>query len=173
MNNVKEVFGYEDYTIDIFGNVFSKKSNKNICQYINNRGYKLVNLCKNGKEVHKFVHRLVAEAFIPNSHNLPFVNHIDENKLNNYVENLEWCSHKYNMNYGTVATRISKANSRKIVGIDKDGNKVEFYSPKYAEKELGIPHSNIRNCLYRKRYDKYLGGYRWFFLDQIITYLIK
>ena len=143
MNNVKEVFGYEDYTIDIFGNVFSKKSNKNICQYINNRGYKLVNLCKNGKEVHKFVHRLVAEAFIPNSHNLPFVNHIDENKLNNYVGNLEWCSPKYNINFGTRSKRVSKALtnrtdlSKKIVQLNKAGDVINTYNSMHEAERIG------------------------------------
>lgn len=64
-------------------------------------GYYQICLCKNGKQKWYFVHRLVALAFIPNPNNLPQINHIDENKTNNYVENLEWCTSKYNSNYGT------------------------------------------------------------------------
>ena len=61
-------------------------------------GYYSVNLCKSGKRKKHRVHRLVAQAFIENPKNLPVINHIDENKLNNCVENLEWCTHEYNMN---------------------------------------------------------------------------
>ena len=64
---------------------------------INNKGYLQVILCKNGKVKTFLVHRLVATAFIPNPDNLPVVNHRDENPLNNCVDNLEWCTQKYNV----------------------------------------------------------------------------
>jgi len=63
-------------------------------------------LCKNGKVHKKYIHRMVAEAFIPNPDNLPEVNHKDENPLNNNVENLEWCTHKYNNTYGGKIERF-------------------------------------------------------------------
>lgn len=72
----------------------------------NNKGYKRVNLCKNGTFKSVFVHRLVAEAFIPNPNNYPVVNHKDENKQNNCVENLEWCTQKYNMNWNGVMKKV-------------------------------------------------------------------
>ena len=72
----------------------------------NNKGYKRVNLCKNGNKNFAFVHRLVAEAFIPNPNNYPVVNHKDENPKNNCVENLEWCTQKYNMNWNGVMKKV-------------------------------------------------------------------
>lgn len=71
----------------------------------NGAGYQVVILCNNNKKYQVYVHRLVAQAFIPNPNNLPEVNHKDENPLNNIVDNLEWCTHKYNGNYGTVNMR--------------------------------------------------------------------
>ena len=73
---------------------------------VSSNGYLHVLLCKNGKYTTHNVHRLVAGAFIPNPDNLPEINHKDENKENNCVDNLEWCTRKYNMNYGTTQSRI-------------------------------------------------------------------
>ena len=74
----------------------------------NDLGYYFVQLYKNGEKSRKKVHRLVAEAFIQNPNNLPQVNHKDERKTNNRVENLEWCTHEYNMNYGTRNERMKE-----------------------------------------------------------------
>ena len=76
-------------------------------------GYLKVTLSKNHKRYYFRVHRLVAEAFIDNPNNYPVVNHKDENKLNNRVDNLEWCTNKYNCNYGTRNKRISNKLSSK------------------------------------------------------------
>lgn len=75
---------------------------------INNMGYEWVSLRTNNKGKTCFVHRLVAQAFIPNPNNLPYINHKDENPLNNQVDNLEWCSPKYNCNFGNRNIKISK-----------------------------------------------------------------
>ena len=72
-------------------------------------GYKTVTLRKNGKGKFIYIHRLVAEAFIPNPNDLPEVNHKDENPANNCVDNLEWCTHIYNGNYGTVKKRCGNS----------------------------------------------------------------
>lgn len=71
-------------------------------------GYLIACLWKNNKQKKIVIHRLVAEAFIPNHNNYNEVNHKDEDKTNNKVDNLEWCSHKYNMNYGNVKGKISR-----------------------------------------------------------------
>ena len=93
--------GFTKYLIDTNGNIYNKRTMKKLKDRDNGRGYRAVCLYNyEGKMVHKYVHRLVAETFIPNPNNLPEVNHIDENKANNSVDNLEWCDHKYNNTYG-------------------------------------------------------------------------
>ena len=113
----RKIKGFEDYEIDNDGNVYSHITNKILKNNLLSNGYYHVTLYKEGKTYHKQVHRLVAIAFLPNPHNLPQVNHKDENPKNNHIEltldsegnivvdyeksNLEWCTAKYNINYGT------------------------------------------------------------------------
>lgn len=121
----KPVFGYEGYyEVDQFGRVFSLDrvitvkdgdrvyekpiAGKQMKQAMHDKGYKIVSLTKDGKTKMHFVHRLVAEAFIPNPDNLPQVNHKDEDKTNNFLENLEWCTNEYNLMYGTARQRQAK-----------------------------------------------------------------
>lgn len=91
-------------------------------------GYLVVCLCKNRKQKMYYIHRLVAEAFIPNPDSLPQVNHKDENKTNNRLDNLEWCSAKYNTNYAT-------ANERRIKTLKQNPNFLK-----------NVEKSKIRNC---------------------------
>lgn len=98
----KDIEGYEGlYKISNYGNVYNVTNNFLLKRNTGNHGYERVILFKNGKKNFYLVHRLVAEAFIPNPNKLPQVNHIDENKNNNNVENLEWCDYKDNANHGT------------------------------------------------------------------------
>lgn len=102
----RPISGYENlYNISNCGNVFSIKNNRKIKPTKNYKGYLMIGLCKNKKRKSCLVHRLVAEAFIDNTNNLPEVNHKDENPSNNTVSNLEWCTHKYNMNYNNLGKR--------------------------------------------------------------------
>lgn len=123
----KDIKGYEGlYQISNFGNVKSlerdkiypngkiqPKKEQFLKPFINGGGYPTVRLCKKSKVKNYTVHRLVATAFIPNPDNLPCVNHKDENKQNNNVENLEWCSVAYNNNYGTRLERVSSSHKGK------------------------------------------------------------
>ena len=97
----KEIKDFPNYLISDKGEVYSLYTNKYLSSKITEYGYLVVNLTHNGINKSKRVHRLVAEAFIPNPDNLPEINHKDENKLNNNVDNLEWCNRTYNNNYGT------------------------------------------------------------------------
>lgn len=111
----RPIEGYENYLVSNFGEVKSLPniSNSNIRfikQEKSNRGYYRVHLYKNGKGKHLSVHRLVAMTFIPNPHNLPQVNHKDENKQNNNVDNLEWVTNKQNINYGN-RTEIARGKN--------------------------------------------------------------
>lgn len=129
----KDVVGYEGlYQVSNLGRVkrikhTTKKlffSERIVNQYVNMNGYMMAPLSKDGKDKHKAVHRLVAQAFIPNPDNLPFVNHKDENPLNNHVDNLEWCTAKYNSNYGTIKDRKSKNMTKAWTKRKEDGYKV-------------------------------------------------
>ena len=108
----KDVVGYEGlYKVSNFGRVKSLPRNgtvkyeKLLRQKVSKKGYCTVALSKHGKIKYKMVHRLVAEAFLDNPKDLPQVNHKNENKLKNYVDNLEWCDAHYNMTYGVHAER--------------------------------------------------------------------
>ena len=110
------------------------------------KGYMTISLKKDGKQYKKYIHRLVAETFIPNPENLPQINHKDENKENNFVGNLEWCTNTYNLNYGTRLKRLSESlkkrkstshNAKKVLYNNvvydsinkaaKDNNTTDYY----------------------------------------------
>lgn len=113
------------------------------------KGYCTVNLYKNGRGVPQYVHRLVANAFIPNPNNSPVINHKDENPLNNCIDNLEWCTQKYNCNYGTRKNKLSKANEhkkKKILQYDENYNYIKTYeSVMEASRKTKIKSGNICN----------------------------
>lgn len=124
-------------------------------------GYLKVVLCKNGLVKHIKIHRLVANAFIPNPENKPQVNHKDENKKNNFVENLEWATAKENNNFGTRLERISK----KILQYSKSGEFIrEWQSAAEVERVLDIDNSNITKCCKGKR--NFAGDYRWRYKEE-------
>lgn len=113
----KDVVGYEQiYQVSNNGRVRRKRDYYELSQQIGIGGYKQVSLSKGGKSKQISVHRIVAKAFIKNEFNYPCVNHKDEDKQNNNVENLEWCSYRYNINYGT---RTSRANETKRKSREK------------------------------------------------------
>lgn len=155
----RAIKGYEGlYEVSNFGNVRSLerkvyrrfswvKLKGKILKPANIKGYCKVVLCKNGESKLLALHRLVAETFIPNPNQYPEVNHIDENKSNNNVNNLEWCTHSYNMNYGDIL------NKKRI----KQGYKVKcvetgevFQSIREAAKAVNSTHQNILACLQGK-----------------------
>jgi hypothetical protein len=147
----KEVDGYEGlYKVSSYGNVLSLKycgSNRKhlLAPNPDHKGYLMVYLSKRGKRKTFKVHRLVASAFIPNPHNLPQVNHKDENKQNNHADNLEWCDSAYNVNYGT-------ANNRRVETIKKSGWQPEHMEKLHAKNRIPVLmiHPQTGNVL--KRY---------------------
>jgi len=119
-----------------------------------------------------WTHRLVAKCFISNPNNLPQVNHKDENPLNNHVDNLEWCTCKYNVNYGTAIQRAAAKNStiqkndpkksKKVYQLTLDGKFVaEYQSTKEVERQLGFCQPNVSSCC---RNGGTYKGFRWTYI---------
>lgn len=120
-------------------------------------GYRQVSLCRDGKRENRLVHRLVASTFLDNHDNLPQVNHKDENKENNTVSNLEWCSALYNVMYGTRNERMAKTEGRPVYVIANSGHRYFFRSVKMASEILGLDRRAMNRCLNDKR--KHHHGY--------------
>lgn len=139
----------------------SKFNNKEIIlkQFKNTNGYLQIDLWKNNKRKHILVHKLVAQTFIENSNNYPFINHKDENKQNNCVDNLEWCTAKYNANYGTRNLRLSSA----VLCIEL--NK-KYNSIKEASEDLKIYKTSISHCCANSKHYKTAGGYHWRYIKE-------
>ena len=152
----KMIVGYEDYSIDEYGNVYSYKSRRYISQNKHKDGYFYVGLCKNGKRKVFAVHRLVAIHFIENTNGFPQVNHKDENKKNNIVQNLEWCNEKYNSNYGSARERQARKISKAVVCIETGE---VFLSQIEAGKKISVSHRHISDCCKSDR--RTCGGYHW------------
>lgn len=170
----KPILGYEDYyEVSNLGRV--RRSVCNNPHYNSSgllkpsirNGYYHVVLCVNN--IHKSfnIHRLVASSFIPNPNNLPYVNHKDENKLNNNVENLEWCSAKYNTIYGSSIERRKRTRKKNhsgyksVIITDLSGNLIKrFETITECSKYLGTHRSNIakiikNNKIYKQKIINY------------------
>lgn len=157
----RPIKGYEElYRVSNFGRVYSLIRNKYLKPRKDKDGYLDVILSKEGEHKTFKIHRLVAIAFIPNPNNLPFINHKGEIKNKNFVWQLEWCTSKYNANYGTRLERLSKHFSKKVLQYDLNNNFIkEWDSLISIEKTLNISASNISKCCLNKKYTAY--GYIW------------
>lgn len=152
----KDIADFDNYEVSDLGRVRNKKTKRILRLGSDGRkGYLHVDLCKDGEHNFKRIHRLVAEAFIPNPLNLQQINHIDENKTNNCVDNLEWCTNQYNAEY-------SKA--KPVNQYSLDGIYVATYkSTKEAERQTGINQGNIVQCCKGKL--KTSGGFIWKYVN--------
>jgi hypothetical protein len=160
----KDIKGYEGlYMISTVGRVKSLIYNKEkiLKPGADSCGYLQVGLCKDGNKVYYLVHRLVAQAFIANPENLPEVNHKDETRKNN-VENLEWCSHIYNSNYGTRVQRIAESHKKQVLQYTLEGALINIFdSAKTAAEKIGLYRTSISKCcsgVYNSA-----GGFVWKF----------
>lgn len=156
----KDIKSYEGlYQISNLGRVKSLNYNKtntiSVLKPGKCRGYLQVSLCKNGEHKYFKVHRLVAQAFIPNPNNYKEVNHKDEDKTNNRVDNLEWCTSKYNSNYGTRNKRASEkrkgSKNPKAHRVQCSTTGKKFNCIKEATEYYLINSSSISACCRGKR----------------------
>lgn len=155
----RNIEGFEKYQVSTLGRVRPVvpryKGHRYLKPKSDKDGYLYVTI--SGKSLK--IHRIVAKAFIPNPDNLPCINHKSEDKTVNTVENLEWCTHKYNCNYGTRLQRGAKHRQKKVVQL-KNGVPIKMYaSISKAAEENGLVASGISNVLHGRRLS--YGGYQW------------
>ena len=149
----RPIEGYEGlYEISSYGRVKSVdrydrrnqfRKGKLLKNKDNGNGYLICSLSKNGIVKNKYIHRLVAEAFIERANGLYEVNHKDENKKNNSVDNLEWCDRKYNNTYGTKTEREIKSKIKKgiYLGLSQEEYKIhkkEYQHQYYLKRKAGL-----------------------------------
>lgn len=129
---------------------------------VNAQGYCRLNLCNEHGRKAVFLHRIVAEAFLPKPFWATQINHIDENKLNNSVDNLEWCDAKYNCNYGSHKQKLSAARTGKggkpVVAINKITGEEKYYPTLHSVKKDGHDVRAVYNAIYHKPHKH--GGVR-------------
>lgn len=184
----KDIPGYEGlYEVSTFGRVRSKDKlieldwtknrhvSMNYFSYVkkgrmmklrhNPHGYVVVGLTKDKKQKGYMVHRLVMLAHYPEHEaDQLFINHKDENKENNHISNLEWCTAKYNSNYGTCIERsrskqmYTNSRRRPVISIDKEGNEIEYLSAWDASRKVGAFQSNIWKAVNK---GGTCAGYKW------------
>ena len=163
----RDIKGYEKmYQVSNLGNVRRlvgfRCRNERIIKPLNKpNGYLKVQLHYNGRTRDVYIHRLVAEAFIPNPNNYTEVNHIDEDKTNNRFSNLEWCDRQYNAEYSLAKT----VNQYSKYGVFIK----QWKSIVDVSRELSIKASSICQCC-RGKY-KSAGGYKWYYADDPIQYI--
>lgn len=158
---------------------FRQKVNGKLLTPIKNRqGYLRVNLCNDDGRKAKFVHRLVCSAFLPNPYNFPYINHKDENPLNNNVENLEWCTAKYNCNYGNhrknvslskigkrpnlsreALERINAPKRKPVIGTHIETGEEIFFKSMASCKDSGFSPQNVSHCVTKRQHTH--KGYTW------------
>lgn len=175
----KDIEGYEGYyqvsslgrvkSLPItYGQKYNQRPYEKILTPIKDAaGYYRVHLRRDGRDKRISVHRLVAIAFIDNPLNLKFVNHKDEDKTNNHANNLEWCTAKYNCNYGTAIQRRRNAfvqnHGRAVDQYDMDGNFIRHFGCLRDVRFYGFNPANVHCCCTNKNGYTQTGGYKWRF----------
>lgn len=166
----KDVVGFEGlYSVSNLQRVRSEKRKSNnhwttVCERIlragkHSFGYPKFTLCKDGKFHYVQLHRLVAEAFIPNPNNLPCINHIDNNPLNNAIENLEWCTWSFNSRYAYKQERLSKVGEKNHMSKLSEKEVLEIFNSKEGRQIL----SKRYNVSFQTVYDIRVGR-RWYMI---------
>lgn len=162
MNEIwKPIKGYKHYFVSSHGRIKSTKfwngtNERFLKPSKSQKGYLYVTLSENGKTKTYLIHRIVATEFIPNPNEYTQINHINEIKTDNRIENLEWCSPFYNVNYGLRTTKQIEKCSKQVRCVEK--NKI-YPSASSAAKENGLNQGNISNCCIGR--NKTAGGYHW------------
>ena len=167
----KQIKGFDGYFINAEGQIKSTRSFKGTQEKIlkpskNQQGYITYNLMRGGKVFRKTLHRLLMETFKANKDNLPCINHIDGNILNNSLDNLEWCTYSHNNKEAyKLGLKKPRLKSKTILQIDRNtGNIIKEWKNSYEPKILGYSPSNINMCCNGIR--KSANGYIWRFKNE-------
>ena len=156
----KDIKGYEGlYQVSNTGKIRNTKTKYILKPVTQSNGYMKVCLTKNRVQKNKTIHRLVAETFIPNTNNLPCINHKDENKTNNNTNNLEWCTQEYNTKYSRQLHPTKIKQDKSVICVE---TKIIYASINQAEKQTGINSRSISKVCKGTRHTA--GGYHWKFV---------
>lgn len=168
----KDIEGYDGlYQVSNLGRIKSIKNNTILKTRLNCCGYPYVNLYKNNVRKTKTVHRIVGENLIKNLKELSCINHIDGNKENNNISNLEWCTRSENIKhaYKNGLHKINKHNEKKVKQIDVENGIIlnVFDSVRQIEKTLGFSSTNISKCCRKEKNHNTAYGYKWEYIDEV------
>jgi len=168
----KDIPNYEGlYQINNFGDIksfYNYRGKGNLLIPKIKKGYYEIGLRKDGERKWYSIHRLVAQTFIDNPNDLPCINHRDENKLNNNVDNLEWCTVAYNNTYGERLKKVSNSNKlkKRVIQYSKNREKINTYnSIAEASEKTNTNKTSISKCINKKR--KTANNYIWF-LESVV-----
>lgn len=162
----RKIDGFSRYSVSDDGRVRNDKSGRILSPETINWGYKRVCLCKDGEMHHRLVARLVADAFLPEHDADAQINHIDEDKSNNSVSNLEWVTASQNINHGTRNERMATKHRRPVVSIDvKTGQRTHYSGVRIAAKKVGVSSSQITGVCRKLAGYKTAAGLLWEYAD--------
>lgn len=155
----KTISDFNKYEVSNYGRIRNKKGNILKPRPMTS-GYSFVALRKGGGTYQRSIHRLVATEFIPKPVDKNIVHHIDENKKNNHVDNLKWCTQMENIHYGTGLSKMGTAHKKPIIMITPDNKEIKYKSALDCENETGIKRGYINQVL-KGRYTQTSGGYKF------------
>lgn len=139
---------YKGFLIDDDLNIYSARTGLKLKPHIGSDGYmQIIYRDENQKSIHERVHVILAHAFIPNPNNYKYINHIDSNKTNNSLSNLEWCTNSYNVKHGWQSGNRTHKNRTKVCAIDKEGNKFKFNSIRELGATLHLDRHKVARIL--------------------------
>jgi hypothetical protein len=169
LSKVKGFEEYSDYSVTSDGDVISHKFGKDrvLKKSVNSSGYFHISLSSSGKQINVSIHVIVARAFVEGYSSELEVNHLDEDKTNNFYKNLNWLTHKQNMNYGTARnTRNGGAIGKPVAQITLNGKLVKIWkSATQADRQGGFHRQNISAVCLEKY--KESGGFNWCFEEDL------